>query len=300
MDSESAQGGAEFLVRDDLYGWPVLDRTGQRRGRVYQIHEDAIGRTRYLGVRRGLLGPATLIPADLVELDPEAEEVRTPWAKEELDGAPAYDGDTPIDTALQTALYAHFGRPSAAGGGEGEMVCSEEELRITTREVPYGVARLRKRVELEPVEERVVLSAEFVEIDEEEVPDPDLDPGTVLTTPEGDLSVPVVAERLVVRKEPVVVKRVILRRRTRQVREEIVSDVLRRERVEVEVDPLGQRRAGEAGTSGGEGEEPLPRAHTGDQASARRARRRARHHRGADPGDPPGQATRRRAGRGGG
>jgi hypothetical protein len=72
------------------------------------------------------------------------------------------------------------------------------------------VARLRKRVDVEPVEERVPIFAEDVEVEEVEVVDPASDPGVVLTTPEGDLSVPLVAERLVVRKERVVVKRVIV------------------------------------------------------------------------------------------
>jgi stress response protein YsnF len=259
MEPEPREREPEFLVREDLYGWPVLDRSGQRTGRVYQLYEDATGRPRYLGVRRRLIGRATLLPVDLLELDSEAEEVRTPWNKEALEAAPRYEGDEPITPELQRSIYAHFGRGAGEGTESGEMVRSEEELRITTREVPYGVAHLRKRVEVVPVEERVPLFAEYAEVEEVVVSDPSADPGTVLTTPEGDLSVPVVAERLVVRKERVVVKRVILRRRRRQVREEIVSDVLRRERVEVEID---RPEAGERALQRASGGEDLSRGPT--------------------------------------
>jgi hypothetical protein len=239
---------------DGYDGWPVLDEAGQRVGKVDEVYEDRDGRALYIGMRAGLLGGSrTLLPADLVEVDESAREVRTPWTRSRIKGAPRHDGDEPIDAELQRMVHEHLGRPDGpeAVGGR-ELTRSEEELEVRLRERVYGSARLSTRVEMEEVSQSVPVFADFVEVDEHEVTDPLADSGQIETTPDGDVSVPVMAERLVVTKEQVVVRRVILRRERRQVGEETVGDVLRREVIDLEVDRPDQGEAELARQSGGE------------------------------------------------
>jgi uncharacterized protein (TIGR02271 family) len=127
----------------------------------------------------------------------------------------------------------------ATGGAEGqheEIVRSEEELRVSKEVRTYGTAHLRTEVEEEEVARDVPVEADVVEVIEVEVTDPEADSGRVEETPEGDVSVPVFEERLVVVKRQVVAKRIVLARHRRVVREERVADTVRRERVTVEVD----------------------------------------------------------------
>jgi hypothetical protein len=234
----SEPGAAFSGSSDEVYGWPVVDAAGQRLGRVHQAVQDDLGRLRYLEVRRGLLGRTRLVPIEALELDAEREEVRARFERERYDSAP--DAGEELNAREHAALLAHYvtGAPSA---GPSEMLRSEEELVVGVRDVPYGRARLRKRIEVEPVDVRVPLYAEVATVREVEVTEPDLDSGEVLTTPEGHLSVPVFAERLVVRRERVVAKRVVLERAREKVGEEHIIDAVRRERVDAEIDrfPVG-------------------------------------------------------------
>lgn len=133
--------------------------------------------------------------------------------------------------------------PPGAGGPAGPDVTSgpavtrsEEELHVRRRDRPFGSARITRHVVSREVSEEVDLHADRVVVDEVAVPEGADDSGEVETTPEGDLSVPVLAERLVLRKETYVAKRVILRRLREPHRRETVREELRAERVVVEAD----------------------------------------------------------------
>jgi uncharacterized protein (TIGR02271 family) len=249
-EGAATEGG--FREREGYHGWAVLDASGSRAGRVDELYEDAAGRPRYIGMRAGLFGGSqTLLPADLVTIDEDAQEIRTPWSKDRIKGAPRHDGDEPISSELQRMVYEHLGRRTGSGEETDDaMTRSEEELTVAKRERAYGSARLRKRIEMDEVSQSVPVYADFVEVDEIEITDPESDSGQVETTADGDVSVPVFAERLVVVKEQVVVKRVVLRRERELMREETVSDVVRREVVDLEIDRPGAADALHA--SGGE------------------------------------------------
>lgn len=236
-----AAGGSGFREREGYHGWPVLDASGSRAGRVDELYEDRAGRPRYIGMKAGLFGGSqTLLPADLVTIDEEAQEIRTDWTKERIKGAPRHDGDEPITPELQRMVYEHLGRRTGSGEATDEaMTRSEEELTVTKRDRAYGSARLRKRIEMDEVSRSVPVYADFVAVEEVEITDPESDSGQVETMEDGNVSVPVFAERLVVVKEQVVVKRVLLRRSREQVGEETVTDVLRREVVDLEIDRPG-------------------------------------------------------------
>jgi uncharacterized protein (TIGR02271 family) len=254
MSSVEVDRSGELRQSDDHHGWPVLDGTGRRVGTVDALFEDAGGRPRLLGMRAGPLGGShTLLPLELVQVAHDEQEIRTRWTPDRIRSAPRYDDGEPLGADLQRAAHEHFGRePSAAGAGEAEMVRSEEELHLRTHRRSYGGARLHKTVELEDVERQVPIHADFVQMHEIDVPDPDADSGRVERLENGDVSVPVFEERLVVHKELIVTKRVLLARERRVVGEQTVSDVLRRERIELEVDRRPEDVEREAGALAGE------------------------------------------------
>lgn len=264
MEDAGHPSGETLVERDDHHGWPVRDVTGRRVGDVDVVFEDGQGRPRYLGLKAGLFGGShTLLPVELVQIDFEEREIRTPWERGRIKAAPRFDGDEPLDAELRQAVYEHLGRDARAPASGTEMLRSEEELEVRTRSRTYGTARLTKSVELEDVERRIPVHADFVEMTEVDVPDPDGDSGQVELGADGSVSVPVFEERLVVQKRLVVTKRVVLLKERRTVGEETVSDVLRRERVELEVDRLPQDVERDAGRLAGEdlskGPTPLTR-----------------------------------------
>jgi uncharacterized protein (TIGR02271 family) len=151
--------------------------------------------------------------------------------------------------------------PAGSGGGDRpgeepgrdapiELVRTEEELVVGMRAQPAGSVRVRTEVETHHVRHLVPVSAEEVEIFEVEVPEGAEDSGQVETTPEGDLSVPVVEERLFVVRRPVVTKRVIVRRVSRPAGRRPVEGDLRAQRVIVE-DPDDPSRRHEVRPSPG-------------------------------------------------
>jgi hypothetical protein len=138
------------------------------------------------------------------------------------------------------------------GVDDTEVVRAEEELHVRREERPFGAARLRTEVVEREVDEVVELMADDVEVIEVPVSDPDADSGRVETSADGDVSIPVLAERLVLRKESYVTKRVLLRRTRRPHAREEVHETLRAQRVTVDVDraPTPEERARERALSG--------------------------------------------------
>lgn len=111
---------------------------------------------------------------------------------------------------------------------------SEEELHIDVRDTSPGTVGLRKRIEHEPVHERVDVAEEHAEI-ERLPPFPD-DDGKVVTLDDGSISVPVFEEQLVVEKRRVLKERVVVRKSTTTAERSVEAD-LAREVVEVDADP---------------------------------------------------------------
>lgn len=254
MSAVEAERSGELRPNDDYHGWPVLDGAGQRVGTVDALVEGAEGRARFLGLRAGPLGGSyTLLPVALVEVSEEEQQIRTPWSRERIDSAPRYDDGGPLGAELQSAVHEHLGREPSRSSLQGEgLVRSEEELHVRADRRSYGAARLHKTVELEEVARQVPVHADFVQMHEIDVADPEADSGRIERMANGDVSVPVFEERLVVHKRLVVTRRVLLARERRVIREQTVSDVLRRERIEFEVDRHPEDIEREAGALAGE------------------------------------------------
>ena len=139
----------------------------------------------------------------------------------------------------RTAAPGAASTPSAAGselsGGRtdpGEVVRSEERLRVGTVTEQAGAVRARKRVDVENVSTHVDRGTEQAEL-ERTPADAETDSGEVETLPDGSVSIPVFEEQIVVTKRLVVRERVVLRKHT-VYEEQVVTADVRREHLEIE------------------------------------------------------------------
>ena len=109
------------------------------------------------------------------------------------------------------------------------MTRSEEELRVGTRDVEAGRARLRKWVETEPVEADVEVRHETARVTTEQLNEP----VSSAEIGEEDIEVPLRAEEAVVEKRAVAKERIGLEKNVES-ETATVSDELRKERVDIE------------------------------------------------------------------
>jgi stress response protein YsnF len=135
----------------------------------------------------------------------------------------------------------HAGTTGATGGGlgaartreDGVVERAEEQLRVGKREVGRGTVRVRSYVVETPVEERVTLRDERVEVERRPVDRP-VRPGDAAFQ-EREIAATERAEEAVVSKEARVVEEIGLRKEG-DTRTETVRDTVRRQEVEVEDD----------------------------------------------------------------
>ena len=133
-----------------------------------------------------------------------------------------------------TGYGAAMGATEARTGGEEERIpVVEERLNVSKRETAHGRVRVRSYVVETPVEERVALREEHVDIERRPVDRPVAagDDAFRERTVEATES----AEEVVVAKEARVTEEVMVRK-TAEERTETVSDTVRRTEVEVEDD----------------------------------------------------------------
>ena len=117
-------------------------------------------------------------------------------------------------------------------GERPETVRHEQELEVGRRLAPLGNVHVEKRVESERVAHDVPRAVEHGTV--ERVPAGHEDSGEIETLPDGSVSIPVLAEELVMTKRVVVRERIIVRKETATEVEHVVAD-LQREHVEVDV-----------------------------------------------------------------
>jgi uncharacterized protein (TIGR02271 family) len=122
---------------------------------------------------------------------------------------------------------------SRASGDDATLLRSEEQLSVGTTDQIVGAVRARKHVDTEAVRTDVARSAEHGEF--ERAPANDDDSGEIETLADGSVSIPLLEERLVVRKEVFVRERVVLRKHIVTEQHEIDAE-LRKERIEIDAD----------------------------------------------------------------
>jgi uncharacterized protein (TIGR02271 family) len=242
----------ETLDREALvaaHGTDVIDANGDKIGAIEDIYyDDATGQAEWVGIGVGIFGlKRRVVPVQGARFD--GESLRVAYDKDMVKDSPDVDGDEiPVDrerdlysyygiaggtmgTGMDTGTAMEAGRRTAADVGEGEMVRSEEELRVGTRDTEAGRVRLRKWVETEPVEETVELRREHARVTREPIDQP----AAAGAIGEQEIEVPLHEERPVVEKETIARERVGLERDV-EVEQETVRDEVRRERIDVDDD----------------------------------------------------------------
>lgn len=112
------------------------------------------------------------------------------------------------------------------------MILSEERLKVGTRQVEGGRAKLRKRIVTESVSQTVPVSHEELTVTREPITDGEAT-GTELSEEEHEVVLR--SEQAVVDKETVAVERVKLGKETVTEQETVTADV-RKEKIELESD----------------------------------------------------------------
>jgi uncharacterized protein (TIGR02271 family) len=252
-------------------GGTVVDREGDKIGSIDEVYMDEdTGSPEWLAVKTGMFGTRlSFVP--LAEASRSGDEVRVPYEKAQVKDAPGVDPDGELSQQEEASLYSHYGLPysesrsdsglpeTGAGtrGGtlddgavgrdtsgpttDDAMTRSEEELNVGTREREAGRLRLRKWVEVEPVQTTVQVRREKARIEREPITDANVDAATdgpAISEEEHEITLHA--------EEPVVEKRVVPKERVRATTETVtdeaqISDEVRKERIESEGDAEPRR-----------------------------------------------------------
>lgn len=260
----------------DRYYGTVIDSEGNKVGDVGQVYlDDATGRPEWVTVKTGMFGlKETFVPLRGEQV--ANGEIRVPYTKDQIKGAPSIDPEGHITEAEEQELYRYYSleqdivsgyqgtevrddadltvtRDAAAAGtagladttverdadlAEGDMIRHEERLNVGTQQRESGRARIRKHVVTEQQSVQVPVSHEELRVERTPIVDGEAVDGATLT--EGETEVVLHEERPVVSKETVGVEKVSIG--TETVREnQTVTENVSKEQIEVEGDVQGTR-----------------------------------------------------------
>lgn len=233
-------------------GRTAVGPEGDKIGKIADVYVDqATGQPEWLAVGTGLFGTkVSFVP--LRGATPQGDDVKVPFSKDQVKGAPSAEPDGELSPDEEARLYRHYGleysqaaSPSglpsggsgkAAKGTDDAMTRSEEELRVGKASRPVGQVRLRKWVETEPVSQTVPVSREEVRVEREPVTAANVDQAMAgAEISEGEHQVTLHEEQVVAAKQAVPKERVRLEKDV-VTDEETVGADLRKERIDVEGD----------------------------------------------------------------
>jgi uncharacterized protein (TIGR02271 family) len=233
----------------DSRGATVVDSDGDRIGTVEDIYLDQnTDEPEWVVVKTGLIGSrVSFVP--LAEATQEGSDIRVPYDKDRVKGAPSMDPDGELSQAEEAELYSYYGlsyseQSSDTGLPEGRdtsgpatddaMTRSEEELRVGTTRREAGRARLKKYVVTENVTQTVPVEREEVRIEREPITDANV--GRATSGPDisdEEHEVTLTEEEVVTEKRAVPKERVRLAKDT-VTEEEQVTEQVRKERIDTE------------------------------------------------------------------
>jgi uncharacterized protein (TIGR02271 family) len=269
-----------------LAGLEVVDRRGERLGRVRQVYRDGTG-LGWVGVRGNLFGTEeVLVP--LVGAVVEDDVLGVAVLRAGFQSAPRRRPDSALQHDERERLRAFWSEagvdevpPASAGTGAepaaerfqedpGVMTASEERLRVETERVPRSRVRLQKVVVTEQRTVTVALRREEYRLVREAIADGEPVPGGSIGPAEQE--VVLYEERAVVTTEVVPVERI------RLVKEEVVdtreiSSQVRRERIDLVV-PAGEGAEPEAQPEPEPAQPSVARAISTKRATSRRSPRK--------------------------
>lgn len=155
---------------DTVLAWrgkTVKDRHGEKIGRLGAVYLDnETEAPAYMGVTTGLLGRTEhYAPLAHAELDAD-EDVRIPYDRDMVLAAPEIHPEVALSAAEEDALEEHYAMPNTPSDPGGEMVRSEEEVRVSTRPKERRErVRLRKYLVTEHVEKTVPVRREEIRVE---------------------------------------------------------------------------------------------------------------------------------------
>jgi uncharacterized protein (TIGR02271 family) len=249
-------------------GASMLSQDGDKIGKVEEIYLDReTDQPEWALVNTGLFGSSsTFVP--LAESTMEGNDIRVPYTKDDVKGAPNMAPDGELSQQEEAELYRHYGfdyseQSSDSGLPEGQadttpsdqdrsegydvsgpttddaMTRSEEELRVGKAQREAGRARLKKHVVTENVSETVPVQREEVRVEREPITDANVDAATAggdITDEEHEVVLH--EEQVVTEKRTVPKERVRLAKDTVTEKQQ-VSEEVRKEQIEEDVDTLG-------------------------------------------------------------
>lgn len=239
-DSEDRSAEMEGLYA----GYTVYDMHYEKIGEVDDLFVAEDDRPEYVGVKMGFLGlRSTLIPWAMVRVNEKRQLMEVSESKDRVKDAPTFDSDEEITPEFEELVYRHFGlhrEDGFEGSSYGAYYRNEEPPSPSRtadddpgrgREAGRPHVRKRERTGRSPG-----LGSERSEVLEERG-----EAGTArVEGVSGDgeeIVVPVMEERIVIRKRPVIKERIVIRKRVVE-DEEIIEVPVRKEEAEI-IDETG-------------------------------------------------------------
>ncbi|MCA1731615.1 MAG: PRC and DUF2382 domain-containing protein [Actinobacteria bacterium] len=224
---------------ESLYaGYTVYDVHYEKIGEVDDLFVDEEDRPEYVGVKMGFLGlRSTLIPWEMVRVNEKRGLIEVSESKDRVKDAPTFDSDEEITPEIEEQVYRYFGLQREGGferSAYGAYYRNEDypSPPATTDDVERGGEVSRPNIRKRARDRRPDVSGERVEAGAERAPE---EGGREASSRGGEeeIVVPVVEERIVIRKRPVVKERIVIRKRVVE-DEELVDVPVRKEEVEIE------------------------------------------------------------------
>lgn len=241
-------------------GFNVYDKNNERIGKANAIWTDHTGQPAFLGVRTSwLFGKTHIVPAYGAKANQQDEAIRLPYSKADVENAPNYEPDAPLDLNKEREVMDYYrgrgaglpefdegaqrtedrgvetardrGTAREATAEETRIPLHEENLKVGKREVETGGVRLRKIVRTETVQQPVELKHEELEV--ERVPAGQQTTGQRVEFKDEELFIPLRREEPVLEKETRV-REEVRARKTATTERQNVSGEVRREDVEIE------------------------------------------------------------------
>ncbi|MCG5437514.1 PRC and DUF2382 domain-containing protein [Micromonospora foliorum] len=228
-----------------LYGQDVQDQAGAKIGKVGQVWADAEGYPTWVSVKTGVMGHHESM-APLVDARMRDGRLMVAHDKAMVKSAPTVQPDTdqPLNAEQTAQLFAHYRiqqqPPRQAPQSAGEVIRSEERLRVGTQSQPAGKAVLRKYVVTEDVHTSVPVEHDEAYVQREPITAANAG-NTRADIGESEQEMTLRAERPVVGKEQVPVERVRLAK-DEVVQDQPVDEQVRHEEVEANIPEPSRRR----------------------------------------------------------
>jgi len=103
-------------IEDQYASYTVVDRSGEKIGKVDDLFLDENDQPEYFGVKMGFLGTSsTLIPADITTVDEERGFVEVSQSKDSVKNGPAFDDDREITPEYENEVRSYYGLGTASG-----------------------------------------------------------------------------------------------------------------------------------------------------------------------------------------